>query len=403
MMERAKVEIADHAPHVLVVDDDRRLRELLARFLGEHGYRVTTAASAAEARAKGEALVFDAIVLDVMMPGETGFDYARRLRTQSQVPILMLTARAELGRPGHRARDRRRRLPAEALRAARAGAAPRQHPAGARSRATPQPARRWRRRRSASARSASASTAASSAAATRSIRITEREREILSILGHRAAGERAARRARRRRQRRERAHRRRADQPPAPQDRDRSGKPGLSADRARGRLPPARRLMLMRLPASLPAGGPLRPLRALARLGPAEGALRALADHHHRAGGPPPIRHRLCVHGAALADRDPPPVRGRDRRHRGADRHLRDLSRRTRTARRSPASPTTASTSTSISCPTRRCRRRGRSRSSRSSTRRSPRSCRARSRGRSGSTPSGARTSSRSGSSSTTP
>src|SRR4051812_2024887 len=94
MMERAKVEIADHAPHVLVVDDDRRLRQLLARFLTENGYRVTTAASAAEARAKGEALVFDAIVLDVMMPGETGFDYARRLRVNSQVPILMLTARA---------------------------------------------------------------------------------------------------------------------------------------------------------------------------------------------------------------------------------------------------------------------------------------------------------------------
>jgi two-component system phosphate regulon response regulator OmpR len=96
MTERAKVEIPDHAPHVLVVDDDRRLRQLLARFLGEHGYRVTTAASAAEARAKGEALVFDAIVLDVMMPGETGFDYAKRLRAQSQVPILMLTARTSL-------------------------------------------------------------------------------------------------------------------------------------------------------------------------------------------------------------------------------------------------------------------------------------------------------------------
>jgi two-component system, OmpR family, phosphate regulon response regulator OmpR len=94
MMERARIEIPDHAPHVLVVDDDRRLRQLLARFLSENGYRVTTAASAAEARAKGEALVFDAIVLDVMMPGETGFDYARRLRVDSHVPILMLTARA---------------------------------------------------------------------------------------------------------------------------------------------------------------------------------------------------------------------------------------------------------------------------------------------------------------------
>jgi two-component system phosphate regulon response regulator OmpR len=94
MTERARIEIPDHAPHVLVVDDDRRLRQLLARFLAEHGYRVTTAASAAEARARGEALVFDAIVLDVMMPGETGFDYARRLRVDSRVPILMLTARA---------------------------------------------------------------------------------------------------------------------------------------------------------------------------------------------------------------------------------------------------------------------------------------------------------------------
>ena len=91
----ARVELPDHAPHVLVVDDDRRLRDLLARFLVEHGYRVTTAASAAEARAKSENFVFDALVLDVMMPGETGFDYARAVRQTSQVPILMLTARAD--------------------------------------------------------------------------------------------------------------------------------------------------------------------------------------------------------------------------------------------------------------------------------------------------------------------
>jgi two-component system, OmpR family, phosphate regulon response regulator OmpR len=93
--EPARVDIPDHAPHVLVVDDDRRLRDLLARFLGEHGYRVSTAASAAEARAKSETFVFDALVLDVMMPGETGFDYARTIREGSQVPILMLTARAD--------------------------------------------------------------------------------------------------------------------------------------------------------------------------------------------------------------------------------------------------------------------------------------------------------------------
>ncbi|WP_128562927.1 response regulator [Methylobacterium crusticola] len=89
-----RAELPDHAPHILVVDDDRRLRELLTRFLLEHGYRVTAAASAAEARAKGRSLVFDAVVLDVMMPGETGFDYARQIRLTSQVPILMLTARS---------------------------------------------------------------------------------------------------------------------------------------------------------------------------------------------------------------------------------------------------------------------------------------------------------------------
>jgi two-component system, OmpR family, phosphate regulon response regulator OmpR len=95
MTDAVRVELPDHAPHVLVVDDDRRLRELLARFLAQHGYRVTTAASAAEARAKRAGLVFDALILDVMMPGENGFDLARRIRAESQVPILMLTAQAD--------------------------------------------------------------------------------------------------------------------------------------------------------------------------------------------------------------------------------------------------------------------------------------------------------------------
>ncbi|MBV9077474.1 MAG: response regulator transcription factor [Methylobacteriaceae bacterium] len=91
----AALQPADGAPHVLVVDDDRRLRDLLARFLGENGYRVSTAASAAEARAKSDNLVFDALVLDVMMPGETGFELMRGIRETSDVPIMMLTARAE--------------------------------------------------------------------------------------------------------------------------------------------------------------------------------------------------------------------------------------------------------------------------------------------------------------------
>ncbi len=87
-------DLPDEAPHILVVDDDRRLRELLARYLADQGFRVTAAASAEEARARAQALVFDAMVLDVMMPGENGFDYARSVRETSKVPILMLTARS---------------------------------------------------------------------------------------------------------------------------------------------------------------------------------------------------------------------------------------------------------------------------------------------------------------------
>lgn len=86
----------DEAPHILVVDDDQRIRTLLNRFLSESGYRVSTAPNAREARLRLEGLVFDLIVLDVMMPGENGLDFARTLRAESAVPILMLTARAEI-------------------------------------------------------------------------------------------------------------------------------------------------------------------------------------------------------------------------------------------------------------------------------------------------------------------
>jgi two-component system phosphate regulon response regulator OmpR len=86
---------ADDAPHLLLVDDDRRIRDLLSRFLAGEGFRVTTAKSAADARAKLNGLHFDLLILDVMMPGETGFDLARAIRASSTVPIVMLTARAE--------------------------------------------------------------------------------------------------------------------------------------------------------------------------------------------------------------------------------------------------------------------------------------------------------------------
>jgi two-component system phosphate regulon response regulator OmpR len=93
--ERTRQQLADDAPHLLLVDDDRRIRDLLSRFLGNEGYRVTTAKSAADARAKLTGLHFDLLILDVMMPGETGFDLARSIRVSSAVPIIMLTARHE--------------------------------------------------------------------------------------------------------------------------------------------------------------------------------------------------------------------------------------------------------------------------------------------------------------------
>jgi two-component system phosphate regulon response regulator OmpR len=85
--------LADDAPHLLIVDDDRRIRDLLSRFLTGKGYRVTTANTAADARSKLKSLSFDLLILDIMMPGESGFDFAKALRGTSTVPILMLTAR----------------------------------------------------------------------------------------------------------------------------------------------------------------------------------------------------------------------------------------------------------------------------------------------------------------------
>jgi two-component system phosphate regulon response regulator OmpR len=86
---------SDDAPHLLVVDDDTRIRNLLKQYLGENGFRVTVAGNAAEARRQLAGLDFDLIVLDVMMPGENGVDLTRSLREEKNVPILMLTALSE--------------------------------------------------------------------------------------------------------------------------------------------------------------------------------------------------------------------------------------------------------------------------------------------------------------------
>ena len=94
-MGQIKKSMNDDLPHVLVVDDDNRLRDLLGQFLGENGFLVVTASNAADARVKMKTLAFDILVLDLMMPGESGLDFAEDLRRSSNLPILMLTAMGE--------------------------------------------------------------------------------------------------------------------------------------------------------------------------------------------------------------------------------------------------------------------------------------------------------------------
>ncbi len=90
-------------PHILVVDDDDRLRRLLRRYLAEQGFVVSTAAHAADARAKLKSLDYDLMVLDVMMPGESGIALMQDLRGEKgqgvgrPLPVLLLTALGETG------------------------------------------------------------------------------------------------------------------------------------------------------------------------------------------------------------------------------------------------------------------------------------------------------------------
>ncbi len=81
--------------HLLIVDDDARIRTLLAKFLSKNGYLTTTARDAAHARRLLAGLEFDMLIIDVMMPGESGFDLTRDLRRSLQTPIMLLTARGE--------------------------------------------------------------------------------------------------------------------------------------------------------------------------------------------------------------------------------------------------------------------------------------------------------------------
>jgi two-component system OmpR family response regulator len=85
----------DALAHVLVIDDHREIRDLLAKYLAKHGFRVSTAESATKARRTLEASGVDLVVLDIMMPGEDGLSLCRHLRANTQLPVIMLTAMAE--------------------------------------------------------------------------------------------------------------------------------------------------------------------------------------------------------------------------------------------------------------------------------------------------------------------
>jgi two-component system OmpR family response regulator len=85
----------EQMPHIMVVDDDREIRELLARFLEKHRMRVTAVRDARDARRAWTNGHYQLVVLDLMLPGESGLDFARWMRTQSDVPLVMLTAMGE--------------------------------------------------------------------------------------------------------------------------------------------------------------------------------------------------------------------------------------------------------------------------------------------------------------------
>jgi len=87
--------LEDDAAHILVIDDDSRIRSLLSRYLAENDFRVSTAADALEARRQLKGLSFDLLVVDVMMPGENGTDFTRSMREELDTPVLMLTALGE--------------------------------------------------------------------------------------------------------------------------------------------------------------------------------------------------------------------------------------------------------------------------------------------------------------------
>ena len=82
--------------HILVVDDDDRIRDLVKEYLNENGFIVSTGNSAGEAKIRLEYFKFDLIVLDVMMPGQNGFELTKEIKKNSNIPIILLTAKGEV-------------------------------------------------------------------------------------------------------------------------------------------------------------------------------------------------------------------------------------------------------------------------------------------------------------------
>ena len=228
--DREPQPLADDAAHLLLVDDDRRIRDLLSRILQRNGYRVTLAGTAAEAHTHLRSFAFDLLVLDVMMPGETGIELAETVRKTSEVPILMLTALAD-------ADDRVRGLEVGADDYLTKPYEPRElllRIASILRRATP----RQPRPDAATVRFGPFVLAVERGELRQGeeiVRLTDREREMLQMLAA-TAGATVARDALGGPRRRQRADRGRPGEPAAPQDRARSGQSDLSSNRAGARL-----------------------------------------------------------------------------------------------------------------------------------------------------------------------
>ncbi len=94
-MKQVTQEKLVNLPHVLIVDDDDRIRELVSRYLHENGFIVSTAADAQQAGAILQRLEFDVLIVDIMMPGQSGLEFTKELRVRSDIPVLLLTALGE--------------------------------------------------------------------------------------------------------------------------------------------------------------------------------------------------------------------------------------------------------------------------------------------------------------------